>query len=428
MKPGTSILLLSTAMIGFGSQAALAESGQNKQTRVFAGDCLYRAAPPVDEGALTKVLDAATGGLISGTLGRIGKALRAAGEEDADVIVGRYPAEFEPGVPAKCVFIAKGKWTSTDKNVWKFRNSDGDKEKDLRIADRRLVDPDFFLEVAIERSGGGNALRAVPNYFHYVRLIEDKMKSNKSASRGIVFEIAVHPPAVGPKGKGAVGASLVLGTMETGYAYNLRAGTRAKIASDGQVDWKMADDGYLPLEYTSTWFPTFAPAAVIATNSKKKNTGVANGGAAGGDQAIAPTANAKKQQLPRTVTVTFTETRAPRKVLLFLADVFEASKDEMQKAAEIALIDSRKTEAELAAGKASTALMTDYVTRQAAAEVAILTYCNAANDADRIAKSSAANVAQRAANLVALAASQPQPYTSFVETSSDHPGDSGFCG
>lgn len=416
MKSGNCILLLSTAMIGFGSQAALAESGQNKQTRAFAGDCLYRAAPPVREGALTKVLDAATGGLISGTLGRIGKALRAAGDEDADVIVGRYPAEFEPGVPAKCVFIARGKWTSTEKNVWKFRNSGGDKEKSLRITDRRLVDPDFFLEVAIERSGGGNALRAVPNYFHYVRLIEDKMKSNKSASRGIAFEIAVHPPAVGPKGKGAVGASLVLGTMETGHAYNLRAGTRAKIASDGQVDWKAPDDGYLPLEYTSTWFPTFAPVAAKATNSKKKNTGVAAGGA-----------SAKKQQLPRTVTVTFAETRAPRKVLLFLADVFEASKDEMQNAAEIALIDSRKTEAELAAAKASTALMSDYVTRQAAAEVAILTYCNAATDADRIAKSSAANVAQRAANLVALAASQPQPYTSFVETSSDHPGDSGFC-
>jgi len=397
-------------MIGFGSQAALAESGQNKQTRAFAGDCLYRAAPPVDEGALTKVLDAATGGLISGTLGRIGEALRAAGEEDADVIVGRYPAEFEPGVPAKCIFVAKGKWTSTDKNVWKFRNSDDGKEKELLIADRRLVDPDFFLEVAIERSGGGNALRAVPNYFHYVRLIEDKMKSNKSASRGIAFEIAVHPPAVGPKGKGAVGASLVLGMMETGYAYNLRAGTRAKIAPDGQVDWKMPDDGYLPLEYTSTWFPTFAPAAAKATNSKKKNTGTA-----------------KKQQLPRTVTVTFAETRAPRKVLLFLADVFEASKDEMRNAAEIALIDSRKTEAELAAARASTAMMSDYVTKQAAAEVAILTYCNAANDADRIAKSSAANVAQRAANLVALAALQPQPYTSFVETSSDHPGDSGFC-
>jgi hypothetical protein len=426
MKNRLSVLLIAAVIAGcITTPPSPAEASGRDQTRAFAGDCIFRPPDQDTEGALSGVVDAVVGGVFSATLGRIGKALRAAGEEDADVVVGRYPAEVEPGNPAACVFVAKGHWSAASADPFQV---DG---KTIRFDNYILSDPDFFLEVAVVSSDGGNALRLVPNYFEYRRLIEDRSDDDDQHNRGIAFEVAVHAPGVGPKDKNAVGATLVLGTMTTGYAYNLRDGKRRQI---GSSDWG-SETNYLPLEYTSAWFKTFAPAAQQATNSKKaaaSNAAAETPSPAGSPPAAAAQNETRRQLLPRTVTVTFTETRAPRKFLLFLADVFDASKDEIQEAAELAVLESKQAEAQLAAAQASTTLMTAYLTKLSAAEVAIIGYCSANTDgtsagrADRIAKSSAANIAQRTANVAALAASEPLPYTSFVPLGSG-PIDGDFC-
>jgi len=444
MKKRLSVVLILAVVAGCGTNPIAAEVPGRDQTRAYAGSCEFREDDGKPEGALTGVVDAVLGGVISNTLGRIGKALRAAGEEDADVVIGRHATEFEPGNPTPCILVAKGVWSSSPTDAWMIEPAKGGPKKVVKFGDYHLKDPDFLLEVAVHSSGGKNALRLVPNYFEYRRLIEDDSDLDDRKSRGIAFEVAVHPPDSGPKGKGAVGATLVIGTMTTGYAYNLRNGRRKALAGTNP-EW---EEGYLPLEYTSAWFPTFAPVAQRATNSKKKAaTGGSNAGsplsptgsqpspqrgAAGGGNEVAEN-ETRNQLLPRTVTVTFTETRAPRKFLLFLADVFDASKDDIQKAAELAVLESKQAEAELAAANAANTLMTDYVTKLSAAEVAILEFCSASTAAtaagrsDRIKKSSAANVAQRSANIAALAGSQPQPYTSFVPRGDGQPADSGFC-
>jgi len=470
MNARVLMILVSVFVSGCPAIPKPGEASGHDQTRAFAGECIFQRLKAQESGAISGVMDAVVGGFISGTLGRIGTALRAAGEEDADVVVGRYPGEFEPGNPLQCIFIAKGRWSSADEEEHKITDSEG-QSQDIKFDDYYLlVDPNFFLEIAVQRSSGGNALRLVPNYFEYQRLIETSSESDDENNRGIALEVAVHAPGVGPTDPNAVGATLVLGTMTTGYAYNLRSGERRKL---GCQCWE-EDTNYLPLEYTSAWFPTFAPEAQNATNSESAaaNSSVANQNTSSQDetdgtnnaneeQAVAtdgansqegeaarpasegpsPTPGAndtqanderKRQFLPRTVTVTFTETRAPRKFLLFLADVFDASKEEIQKAAELAVLESKKAEAQLAAAQASTALMTDYLTKLSAAEVKVIEYCGASTDdppagnADRISKSSAANVAQRVANVAALAASQPQPFTSFVPVSGG-PVDSNFC-
>lgn len=440
MKIRLSMTLIAAAVAGCGTTptTSAVASGRD-QTRAFAGDCITRQPDLATESALSGVVDAVVGGVISGTLGRIGKALRAAGEEDAEVVVGRYPAEFEPGKPVRCVFVAKGHWSSEHNDPYEItsnEDSDGDGKPDkvaVKFGDYLLKDPDFFLEVAVVPSSGGSALRLVPNYLEYRRLIEGRSKDGEKHDRGIAFEVAVHAPGVGPKDKDAVGATLVLGMMTTGYGYNLRDGTRRKI---GQPAWS-EEKHYLPLEYTSGWFKTFAPEVQKATNSRTN----AGPGDSSDDESPSPAGSAPggaaesettRQLLPRTVTVTFTETRAPRKFLLFLADVFDAGKEEIQEAAELAVLESKQAEAELAAAQASTTLMTDYLTKLSAAEVAIIEYCGANTDAtpagrsDRISKSAAANVAQRAANVSAVAASQPLPYTSFVPVTGDAI-DTNFC-
>ncbi|WP_405233688.1 hypothetical protein [Lentisalinibacter salinarum] len=418
-------------LVGCGGQPTKAGTNGRDQTRVYAERCLFRPVDTDTEAGLPGVVDAVVGGVISGTLGRIGKALRSVGEKDADVVVGRYPAEFSPGDPSHCIFVAKGGWSADSKNAWNLVAHDGNSRELVKFGNYFLRDPDFFLEIAVVRSAGGNALRLVPNYFEYRRLIDDGANIDGRHLRGIAIEVAVHPPGEGPKSSKAVGAAIVLGSMSTGYGYDLRSGTRRPLAGG---DW---EPGYLPLEYTSAWFPTFAPAAQPATNSSQSaSTSTPSDSrspsASAGDDTTAEI-EARRLTLPRTITVTFTETRAAREFLLFLADVFDASKDEVQAATELAVLSSKQAEAELAGAKATNTLMSDYFGKLAAAEVKILEYCSASTADDveslsaRIKASSAANVAQRSANVAAMAASQPMPYTSFVPVGDGMPADSGFC-
>ena len=323
MKPQWPLLLVALVATGCATiSGGTLTHEHHHQARAFSGDCL--AGPPQDPVSReVAVVDAVLGGVISGTIGRIGKALRAAGEADADVVVGRYPAEFEPGAPPKCVFIAKGRWSQVASDD-SYRVGDG---PPVQFMNAYLVDPDFFLEIAVFSSTSGAALRLVPNYFEYRRRIDGPGRD--LGSRGIALEVAVHAPGKAPTDKTAVGASLVLGTMAPGYRYNLRSGNRWAVGSSEGV----GEPGYLPMEYTSAWFATFAPSVEGGTNQASRTD---------------------SQLLPRTLTITLTETRAPREFLLFLADVFDASEDELQEAAELALLESRQAEAQLAAAQAST--------------------------------------------------------------------------
>lgn len=450
MKP-TLITLVLIIVTGCSGNPTMNSTATSSQTRAVAGDCIYeQGSQAVEAAALTGALEAAVGGIITGGLNRIGAALRAVGEPDADTVIGRYAGQFEPGNPPNCILIAKGSWTINAQEAWTVARGStvvpvsdatgNDRFKIINTTRNRtnelyLTDPDFVLELVVVASDDRSALRLIPSYFEYHRMVEDKMPSRGSVSRGIAVQVAAHAPGKGPKDQSAVGDSLVLGDMETGYRYFFMTGERSPIDSDDRTK-------FAPFENTTGWFPTFTPPAPAATNTTKPKPaqGAGDGASATGStpsptgttpgtpSAVGPCTENCQQLLPRTLTVTLAETRKPRKVLLFLADVFDASKDELETAAELALIKSKQTQAELEAAQASNTLMTDFVTKLAAAEVAIHEYCAVGtSNVDRLNKSSQASIAQHSANLAALAASQPQPYTSFIELSTQKPEDSGFC-
>ena len=421
MPPSACILAMTIPIV-------LASTGiRAAQTRVYAGNCIFQESHSAVEAADGGLVSTVVGSIVKNTFGRIGKALRAAGEEDADVIVGRDATEFEAGSPPACIIVAKGDWRPAQNNeAWKLPSAT---DASLTIGSISLMrDPDFVLELLVESSEDRSALRLVPSFFEYRRMIEDEMpRRGKSVVRGIGVEVVAHAPGVGIKDKEAIGTSLVLGNMETGYRYRFNTNERQALNGPNTNSWEFAAD-FAPLETTTAWFPTFVPLRIGQKNEASPTASDAAGSgtspaASASNSGPGPSTSATTSEaaplLVRTITATFTETREPRNFLLFLADVFDESQEQIQSAAELAILESRQQEAEIAAAKASNDLMTDYVGKLAAAEIAIIKYCSSDTPAELLAAAGEAQVAQRNANLAALLASQPTPYTILVEISDD---------
>ncbi|MCP5304952.1 MAG: hypothetical protein H6953_05870 [Chromatiaceae bacterium] len=410
------ILGAAIALAGCSTLGNKTSTGVAGETHAIAVDeCIFYKDERRESGLLTALV----GGVIKGALTRVGSALKAAGEEDSDSVVGRLVGEFEPGQPPKCLVLAKGEWTSDENKAWSVPQGGRTAPRTVKLAREDnpkdgffLSNPDFVLELVVRPSGDKSSLRLIPSFFEYRRMIEDKMPGTGSVTRGIVVKTVAFAPGQSADGESAVGGALVLGDMETGYRYYPIAGERSPIDSPGE----RSSFGFM--ERTTPWFGTFTPVAQEATNKQQAATP--------GPSRTQPVA---KQYLPRTISVTLTETRKARKVLLFLAEVFQGAEEDLKAYAEQKLLDSKRAEAELEASKASTELMSTYINDLAAAEVKIREYCAAekTSSTDLLNKSSAANVAQRKANLAALAASQSQPYTSFVELGTADPSSSGFC-
>jgi hypothetical protein len=386
-----------------------------KTPRLFFGECLFGVAPeqPQGEGAVAAI----GASLIKVGLGRIGKALRAAGEADTTNVAAQLNLEIPVGNQQMCAQFVVGRFDSSssvsvvdeslDKKLGVSKLANYTKELEaagIDLAGR----PDVFLELQLRYSKDNSAVAMAPTFLSYSQSLKGGKYSSRT-SRGLAVQLRFHPPGVAATDQGSTGAVVVLGDRVLG----------AEVEYDKP---KKLEDGF---EIESAWFPsTNSPPATAAERGKED--AAKKGDPAGSNPVVKPVAAKTK---PMTLTVSVSEARSARPFLLFLADVFDESKEELQASLEKQLLATKRSEAELEAYKKAQIAASEYDQKFVAAEVAIAEYCSAdyvsliASKAEVLAvkNSGAARVAQSAANVAAKVLEINEPYATSIEISKTIP-------
>ena len=369
---------------------SIANADAGTRDRVVLTHCGLHAEKARVAGAAA---DSVISAIIGNTLGRLGAALRAAGEERTIPTVIARNFVMEPDQPAKCVVIARGRWSSQlgKENRWKDRSGKPLVFKIGRSQPKEYlaVEPDFLTILELDMAGDRSALRLVPKLVEYRRRLED----GGSGRRAISIELAFHDPGKLASDSGAISANIVLGDLETGRRYHLDTGIVElwkKARRSASPDWHPDDDKIqFSAQEESNWFPSYAPKAAVESSGGKP--------------------------VPKILTLTVAETRAARPMLLFLADVFDDSQEGLQGALELKLLKSKREEAEAAAAKAKYDQMVQLVDAIADADIAIASYCKLldAGETDPIKLLNASKSTFKtmsSANFLASGLSQPVPY------------------
>ncbi len=379
---------------------------KSQPPRVYVGSCVFGVDEKPALSGESAILASMVGAIIKVGFNSIGKALRAAGEEQTTTRTGLRNTEFTPGRAASCIQYVSGGIGSTGSCLAAGAVSVGTKAPSqlagqcakLKAAGIYLSSmPNLFLELQLRHSTAGSAYAVSPTFLSYQSKMKDG-KFKKGENRGLVAQARFHATGVTANGNGSVGGAIVLGDVGVGTE---RLYDHPKPGDTDKVWW----------ELESAWFPALNPP-------------VKDMPAKGSPDASDPKhpGNAK---IPLTVTVSVTETRSARKFYLFLADVFDESKEELQASTEKLLIQSRQEEAELAAFTAAQTALVSADQKHVAAEIAIIAYCAAnyaavsgsARDTLALTNSGAARVAQIGANMSARAAGRPGAYPTLVEIS-----------
>lgn len=106
MRSGLIAVPLLTAALA----AAPSEAAEGVRTRIVEDAC-GRHDLAGDERSAG---DAALGAVLDNTLGRLGAALRRAGEASSRGTVIQRNLEVAPGNPARCLIVARGRWGTGD--------------------------------------------------------------------------------------------------------------------------------------------------------------------------------------------------------------------------------------------------------------------------------------------------------------------------
>jgi hypothetical protein len=390
------LLLMAMTAVGCAGQFRnIADSpGSVTELRVYNEACLF--SPKGEAGAM--LLAPIVTSVLSNSLGRFGSALRKLGEEDTFTETDYRNFEIAAGQPFRCVQVVKGNFGIPQDPVTLGRHA----PRALPPAINLVEKPHFFMELEIKPSGNGKFLTLSPTYFEYNRLL--KNGSARTASRTLAMQFSFHPAGKAADDRSAVGTTLGL--------INVPVGTVR--------DYSVPPYSLDPLGAQSLWFPTFLPAGPAGDASGRSSpnpqpgdsTGIASGTAS----------------VPMTMTVTLAETRTERPFILFLADVFDDTKDEIQDELETLLLREKREAAELEAFAARQAALTRLKQKMVTAEQRFIDYCalgSGTSDADRKARLTASNslyAAQVEANIAARRAGQADPYPVLVEVSSGPPG------
>ena len=170
-----AVATLFVVSLGLPPDAAAA----SKRTRIVETACgNYDVLKELETRALGESI---LGSILDNTLGRIGAALRAAGEASTQSTVVHCNIEVAPGKPAKCLFIARGYWSATPTTPFKF--SLNGTPTDLiylgNPAERLASNPDFALRLAVAKSSDHSALKLQPVYLEYGRHLAGKKRGSR---------------------------------------------------------------------------------------------------------------------------------------------------------------------------------------------------------------------------------------------------------
>ena len=422
-------------------------------TRAFYGPCIYGndreiKARPSDGEGFAATLGAVVSGIIDAGLGRFGRALRAAGEEETTTQAAQKNIELGAGLIEPCVQIVRGRFTTAnraniadkelDKKINRKTQSASKlslKPDQLRAAGIFLYGrPDFFAELQIRLSSDYSATSIAPTFVSYNRLLKDRsFKAGKS--RGLALNMRFHPPGVSADEQGSTGGTVVLGDIALGT----------------EIEYLIPDSIDEPYPVESAWFPSISPVAenaqtfgckIIAedvtgdtttpddTSENTANEDATNAAAAGpaASNPIPILENATRRGgranlcKPFTITASIAETRDARPFMLFLADVFDSSKDTLKTDLENTLVESKRDEVELAAYTAEQNALVTFGQQKINVRSRMIEYCTAdysgvpesSTQLLALEKSQAVLAAQAAANISAKAAGLQPPYATLI--------------
>jgi len=379
-----SLLVVSTAALV--SCASVKVHAESQPPRVYTGSCIFGIddlqQPLRGESAILTAIGSAA---IKAGLDRLGKALRAAGAEQTTTLSALRNVEFQPGRAESCIQFVAGGIGSSGECAPAAASSLAGRCNKLKDAGIYLSSvPKLFLELQLRRSTTGAAYTVSPTFLSYQNKLKGG-KRKKGESRGLVVQARFHGPGVTANGKGSVGGAVVLGDVAVGTERTYEFPISGQPAP---LYW----------ELESPWFPALNPPVKDMPEP-------------GTPEATDPN-HPGNALTPLTVTVSVSETRSARPFYLFLADVFDESKEELQASAEKLVLESKREEAELAAFTAAQTALATADEKRLAAEIAIVTYCGAnyaaVNGAERealaLTNSGAARAAQMGANVAARAA------------------------
>ena len=369
------------------------------ELRVFYGDCLFSG----ESGAL---LAPVVSSVLSNTLDRFGTALRRLGEAETYSETDFRNLELSPGSQLNCIQVVKGTFEGKGDGI-----EIGEAPRAVKLPSQINLSsaPDFFIELRPRTSADAAFLTLQPTYLDYRGLLKDG-SSPANASRSIAMQLSFHGAGKDADDNTAVGTTVLLG--------NLRVGTTR--------DYAVPPDSLDVTSAESPWFPTFMPAG----GPPKRN---ASNAAPAAPQPANPqpddsTPSSGGTKVPMSLTVTVAETRSERPFILFLADVFDDTKEDVKTQLELMLLSEKRQQARDAAEAASQQALIDYNGKFATAETKRIDYCALPADDNsdsakkaRLEVSNALFAAQVAANLTARAAGLAVPYPDVVEVSTGPP-------
>lgn len=385
------------------------------ETRIFYGPCVRPTSQKAAESfSFGEVFG---GSIISNTLGRIGKALRNAGEPDPYNETTSLNLEVEPGKLKPCIQIVKGRFGKAASESLTNLNfleeavvlegvSKDTAEKitpdivlnNLNHAGVYLQsDPAFFFEGSLRPSENMSALVLVPSFYTY--LVPFKPGRSSSSTYAVLVSVSFHSPGKAANSQGAAGVSLALGALQPGEK------------SHHVYPQPIAGE---PNPHESPWFPSFVKASAVASKTPLA-------GSKGNVDKPQPNSNVNgPASIPMVLTASVTETSQANDVLIFFADVFDASKNQLQTSLAQELISSAADAADFTDYKNTQASLADYYAKFAAAESALAVVCSLSADENssksvRLTASAKLFGAQSAANVAARIANLPLLYPALVE-------------
>lgn len=440
------ILAACTTTGGSSRSSSQAEDQSRSEFRAFYGPCVRPTTKKATESfSFGEVFG---GAIISNTLGRIGTALRKAGEAEAYPETTFRNLEIEPGTVEPCVQIVKGHFGDTvtdDLSSLIFLKEavvlEGAPEVDAANTTLALVsnnlaragiylqsEPVFFFEGQLRPSADKSALVLAPSFYAY----REPLKPGRRATTAyaLLVSVSFHPPGKAADSKEAAGVSLALGALRPGDATH-------------RV-YPQPNEGEMT-PYETPWFPSFAKAPIAGSKTPSPKVNLNGSSAAahpgsGGPEAGNPTSPPPSSEgsgnangtgvIPLILSASVTETRKANEVLLFFADVFDASKDKLQTELEQAWITSVGDAADLADYTGEQAKLTDYYAKFAAAETALAEVCalsvdTSSTETTRLAAAAKLFGAQSAANVAARIANLPVPYPTMVKVTGERMNCSG---
>ena len=396
MQNNVKILILLTMLLASGcaNQGQILSDTQNSVTelRIYNEQCLFEgeaAAPALLAPIVTSVL--------SNSLSRFGSALRKLGEEETYTETDYRNFQITTDKPFRCIQVVKGNFGTPDASLTVGLKQPKKMPQSINLTGK----PHFFIELMISRSANGQFLALTPTYFEYNRLLKNGAAIN--TKRTLALQFSFHAAGKAADDRSAVGTTLGLGQVPVGTVRDYRF-------KPYSLDLQGAQ---------SLWFPTFVPAKkggeAASSSSTNPQPGDSSGSAGDADM------------VPMTMSVTVAETRSARPFIIFLADVFDDTKDEIQTELELLLLREKREAAKLAEFTAQQAALTALKSKIADAESKFLDYCDmgtGTSTSEKKARLNASNslyAAQVAANLAARKAGEADPYPVLVEVSSEPP-------